>query len=103
MGLETDALMPIVTAREHFSIAIDMSLAFGIAFQLPIVLVALIWLDVVTPERLARLRRVALFLSVAIGAVLTPGDLVWTTLAMAVPLYVLYELGMILGRRVAPR
>ena len=101
MGLETDALTPIVTAREYFSFAIDMALAFGIAFQLPIVIVALIWLDVVTPERLARFRRVALFLSVVIGAVLTPGDLVWTTLAMAAPLYVLYELGLVVGRRVA--
>lgn len=101
MGLQTDALTPIITAREYFSFALDMALAFGLAFQLPIVIVGLVWLDVVTPERLVQLRRVALFGSVLIGALLTPGDLVWTTIAMAVPLYALYELSIVAARRVA--
>jgi sec-independent protein translocase protein TatC len=103
MGLQTDALTPIITAREYFSFAIDMALAFGLGFQLPIVVVGLVWLDVVTPERLVSLRRVALFGSVLVGALLTPGDLVWTTIAMAAPLYVLYEMSIIAARRVAGR
>ena len=103
MGLQTDALTPIVTAREYFAFALDMALAFGVSFQLPIVIVGLVWLDIVTPQRLAELRRVALFGSVLVGALLTPGDLVWTTIAMAVPLYALYEVGIVAGRRVARR
>jgi len=103
MGLQTDALTPVITAREYFAFAVDMALAFGIGFQLPIVIVGLVWLDIVTPQRLAELRRVALFGSVLVGALLTPGDLVWTTLAMAVPLYALYEVGIVVGRRVARR
>lgn len=103
MGLQTDALTPVITAREYFSFAIDMGLAFGLGFQLPIVVVALVWLDIVTPERLVALRRVALFGSVLVGALLTPGDLVWTTIAMAAPLYVLYEMSIIAARRVAGR
>jgi sec-independent protein translocase protein TatC len=63
----------------------------------------LVWLDIVTPQRLAELRRVALFGSVLVGALLTPGDLVWTTIAMAAPLYALYELSIVAGRRVARR
>ena len=100
MGLQTDALTPVITAREYFAFAVDMALAFGLGFQLPVVIVGLVWLDVVTPDRLARYRRVALFGSVVVGALLTPGDLVWTTIAMAVPLYALYELGIVVGRRV---
>ena len=103
MGLQTEALTPIITAREYFSFAIDMALAFGLGFQLPIVVVGLVWLDVVTPERLAGLRRAALFGSVVVGAFLTPGDLIWTTIAMAAPLYALYEVSIIAGRRVARR
>lgn len=103
MGLQTDALTPVITAREYFAFAVDMALAFGIGFQLPIIVVGLVWLDIVTPQRLAELRRAALFGSVLVGALLTPGDLVWTTLAMAVPLYALYEVGIIAGRRVARR
>jgi len=103
MGLQTDALTPIITAREYFAFAVDMALAFGLAFQLPIVVVGLVWLDIVTPERLVQLRRAALFGSALVGALLTPGDLVWTTIAMAVPLYALYELSIIAARRVAGR
>jgi sec-independent protein translocase protein TatC len=100
MGLQTDALTPIVTAREYFAFALDMALAFGVSFQLPIVIVGLVWLDIVTPERLVTFRRTALFGSAVIGALLTPGDLVWTTIAMAVPLYALYELSIVAARRV---
>ena len=100
MGLQTDALTPIVTAREYFAFALDMALAFGVSFQLPIVIVGLVWLDIVTPERLVKFRRSALFGSAVIGALLTPGDLVWTTIAMAVPLYALYELSIVTARRV---
>jgi sec-independent protein translocase protein TatC len=103
MGLQTDALTPVITAAEYFAFAVDMALAFGLGFQLPVVIVGLIWLDVVTPDRLARYRRVALFGSVLVGALLTPGDLVWTTIAMAAPLYALYELGMLAGRRIVTR
>jgi sec-independent protein translocase protein TatC len=103
MGLQTDALTPVVTAREYFAFAIDMALAFGLSFQLPIVIVGLAWLEIVTPEQLIAFRRPALFGSVAIGALLTPGDLVWTTLALATPLYLLYELSIIAARRVTPR
>lgn len=103
MGLQTDALTPVVTAREYFAFAIDMALAFGLSFQLPVVIVGLAWLEIVTPERLVHFRRYALFGSVLVGAFLTPGDLVWTTLALATPLYLLYELSIIVARRVTPR
>jgi len=103
MGLQTDALTPVITAREYFSFAVDMALAFGLSFQLPIAIVGLVWLDVISPDRLVQFRRVALFGSVAIGALLTPGDLVWTTIAMAAPLYGLYELSIVALRRVIRR
>ena len=103
MGLQTDALTPVITAHEYFDFAIDMALAFGLSFQLPIIVVGLAWLEIVTPQRLVALRRYALFGSVLVGALMTPGDLVWTTLALATPLYALYELSIIAARRVAPR
>lgn len=102
MGLQADALTPVVTAREYFAFTIDMALAVGLSFQLPVVIVWLVWLEVVTPERLVAFRRFALFGSVVVGAFLTPGDLIWTTLAMATPLYMLYELSILVVRRVTP-
>ena len=66
-------------------------------------IVGLAWLEIITPERLVAFRRYALFGSVAAGALLTPGDLVWTTLALAMPLYALYEISIIAARRVVSR
>jgi sec-independent protein translocase protein TatC len=98
MGIaqSTDALEPMITYREYFSFAVNMSLAFGLCFELPIVILLLATLGIVTPEFLRRYRRHALVLCVVAGALLSPGDLVWTTILLAAPLYLLYELSVIL-------
>ena len=98
MGIaqQTDALEPMITYREYFSFAVNMSLAFGLCFELPIVILLLATLGLVTPEFLRRYRRHALVLCVVTGALLSPGDLIWTTMLLAAPLYLLYELSVIL-------
>jgi sec-independent protein translocase protein TatC len=98
MGIakSTDALEPMITYREYFSFAVNMSLAFGLCFELPIVILLLATLGLVTPEFLRRYRRHALVLCVVTGALLSPGDLIWTTMLLAAPLYLLYELSVIL-------
>jgi sec-independent protein translocase protein TatC len=96
-------LAPMITAGEYFSFAFSLTLAFGIAFELPVVLLGLSALGLVSPQLLIRFRRHALVASVIIGAFLTPGDLIWTTIAMAVPLYLLYEISIVLSYFVARR
>jgi sec-independent protein translocase protein TatC len=97
------ALEPMITAGEYFSFASSLVLAFGVAFELPVVLLGLAALGIVTPRFLCRYRRHAVVGAVIIGAFLTPGDLVWTTVAMAVPLYLLYELSIALSYLVVRR
>jgi sec-independent protein translocase protein TatC len=96
IAANTDALEPMITYRDYFSFAVNMSLAFGLCFELPIVILLLATLGLVTPEFLRRYRRHALVLCVVAGALLSPGDLVWTTVLLAAPLYLLYELSVIL-------
>jgi sec-independent protein translocase protein TatC len=72
-----------------------MVLTFGVSFELPIVVLGLAALGIVTPQFLNKYRRHAIVLIVIIGAFLTPGDMVWTTIALSVPLYMLYELSVI--------
>lgn len=96
MGFQTDALQPMITASEYFGFAISMAIAFGLAFELPIVILALGALGVVSARFLSKFRRHALVACVIIGAFLTPGDLVWTTVLMTGPLYMLYELSIVL-------
>jgi sec-independent protein translocase protein TatC len=96
IAANTDALEPMITYRDYFSFAVNMSLAFGLCFELPIVILLLASLGLVTPEFLRRYRRHALVLCVVAGALLSPGDLIWTTMLLAAPLYLLYELSVIL-------
>jgi sec-independent protein translocase protein TatC len=96
MNFGGPSLDPMITASEYFGFAISMTLAFGICFELPIVIVSLALLGIVTPTFLNKFRRHAIVVCVIIGAFLTPGDLVWTTLAMAIPLYFLYEVSVLL-------
>jgi sec-independent protein translocase protein TatC len=97
LGFQTASMDPMISALEYFDFLLTMSLAFGLCFELPIVIVALTALGLVTPMMLRKYRRHAVVLCVFVGAFLTPGDLVWTTLAMAVPMYFLYELSILLS------
>jgi sec-independent protein translocase protein TatC len=91
----TSMMVPLITAEEYFGFVFTMVLTFGVSFELPIVVLALAALGIVTPQFLSKYRRHAVVLIVIIGAFLTPGDLIWTTIALAVPLYLLYELSVI--------
>jgi sec-independent protein translocase protein TatC len=103
MAFGGTALEPMITAADYFGFVFSLTLAFGVAFELPVVILALAALGIVTPAMLNRFRRHAIVAAVVIGAFLTPGDLVWTTIAMAVPLYLLYELSIVLSYAVERR
>jgi sec-independent protein translocase protein TatC len=94
-GFQSASLTPMITAEGYFDFVTSLVLAFGVAFETPIVLVALAGFGVVNAKQLAKGRRFALVGSVVAASVLTPGDLVTTTLAMAVPLYGLYEISIV--------
>lgn len=91
------ALTPLITAEDYFDFVFSMVLTFGISFELPIVILALAALGLVTPAFLSKYRRHAIVLIVFSAAFLTPGDMVWTTVALSVPLYGLYELSVLLA------
>jgi sec-independent protein translocase protein TatC len=74
-----------------------MVLAMGAVFELPIAVLLLSALGLVTPKFLARFRRHAFVGSYLAAAVITPGDLFVTSIALMVPLYLLYELSIVLS------
>jgi len=97
LAFQTASMEPMISGLEYFDFLFTMSLAFGLCFELPIVILVLTALGLVTPAFLRTYRRHAVVLCVFVGAFLTPGDLVMTTLAMAIPLYLLYELSILLS------
>lgn len=76
--------------------------AFGLAFQMPMVVLIFVWLDLVTPAMLTQYRRVAIVIMAVAAALLTPPDPV-SLMMMLTPLWLLYELSIIMARIVAFR
>jgi sec-independent protein translocase protein TatC len=93
-GLEAESLTPMITVSEYFGFVTSMCLAFGAVFEVPIVIVGVSALGIVSPQALGKFRRYAVLISYGAAAIITPGDLLTTTLALAVPLYLLYELSV---------
>jgi sec-independent protein translocase protein TatC len=94
LGFQSASLAPMITAAEYFGFATTMALALGALFELPILIVGLTALGLVRPWMLARWRRHALVLAFVVAAIISPGDFIGTTVLMAVPLYVLYEVSI---------
>jgi sec-independent protein translocase protein TatC len=95
MDFQTEALTPMITARDYFDFATSLALSMGAVFELPILLVGLTALGILTPKQLRQFRRHAFVASFAAAAIITPGDLITTTVMLMLPLYGLYEVSII--------
>ena len=85
-------------ARDYLRFAIKMLQVFGIAFQLPLVMVLLNRAGVLPRRAVARMRRYAIVIIVIAAAVLTPPDVV-SQILLALPMWALFELGLMFMRR----
>lgn len=84
---------------DYLSIVMHLIMAFGLSFQLPVVLILLVKAGVVQVATLRRGRRYAIVIIVVIAAFITPPD-VFSQIALSVPLYLLYEISIFLCRNV---
>lgn len=84
-------------AREYLSFAIKMLQVFGIAFQLPLVMVLLNRLGILSRERVLKMRRYAIVIIVIMAAVLTPPDIV-SQILLALPMWALFEASILFMR-----
>ena len=94
-GMAGTSFEVMYEAREYFGFVTMLALAFGIAFEVPLLLVALSALGILSANTLNKSRKFAVVLIFVASALLSPGDAIIATLAMAVPLYLLYELSVV--------
>jgi sec-independent protein translocase protein TatC len=91
-------LRPELTADKYLSFVSLMTVAFGVAFEFPVVLVFLLLARVLTTRQLRRWRRPAAVIIVVFAAVITPSQDPYSLFFMAAPMYIFYELSIIIGR-----
>jgi sec-independent protein translocase protein TatC len=103
LSFQTEAMQQMITIDKHLGFMIRLLLAFGIVFELPVVILILSVLGVVTPEFLAEKRRYAIAGIAILSAVLTPGDVITVTVMMMLPLMALYEVSIVISRVVSRR
>ena len=89
---------PLITVGSYISFAGMLMLAFGICFQLPLAAYFLGRIGIISSMMLRKGRRYAVILILIFAAILTPSPDVATQLMLAVPLYLLYELSIIIVR-----
>jgi sec-independent protein translocase protein TatC len=81
---------------EYLNIAMTLILAFGFAFELPLLLILLVHLGILGTEQLKKFRRFAVVINFIIAAVITPPDVI-SQLALAIPLCLLYEVAIVIA------
>jgi len=87
----------VIGINDYFNFLFQITIPFGIIFQLPIVLLFLTRLGVITPMLMVKVRKYAYFVLFIIAAFITPPDII-SHLIVTVPLFALYELSVMVSR-----
>ena len=92
-SFQTEAIQPFITYDAYFDFVLQVVLALGLSFELPLIILILAWLEVIGPAELSRFRRFAVVGAFIAGAVLSPGTDLVSMVMMTIPLLLLYEVG----------
>jgi sec-independent protein translocase protein TatC len=95
VGYSNEFLMSLPAVSEYFSLALRLLIAFGVIFEMPVLMVFLAKIGIVNLAMLNRHRKYAILINFIVAAILTPTPDVVNQLMMAVPLMVLYEISIV--------
>jgi len=96
------SITPAPDIEAYLNFVMTMFLAFGITFEIPIVVILLVRFGLVTVEQLLEWRSYVILGNAVIAAVITPPDVV-SMLALLIPMCLLYEVGVFVARYITPR
>ncbi len=92
------SLNQIFDPTKYLSLIVLLMVVFGITFEFPVILVSLEVAGILTPKQLSSWRRWAIVLIVVVAGVVTPSSDPFSMMALAVPLYVFYEVSIVVGK-----
>lgn len=96
-------VQPFFSISEYLGFVVNMALAFGFGFQIPIVVIFLASTHILSPARIASARKYVILVVALFAAVLTPTPDVGTMMLLAVPMYLLFEVGLAVSRLLQKR
>ena len=92
-----DGLAPVIGLNNFVGLMMNVALAFGAMFELPVVLLALVMANILSLETLRKQRSLVVVIILIVAAFLTPPDII-SQLMLGVPVYILFELTLLTGR-----
>lgn len=95
---KTENLIAILRIGDYIDFVLKFLLASGIVFELPLIIVLLSRMGIVSPTVLAKYRKFAFLGAFILGAILTPTPDIFNQTILSVPIYLLYELGILFAR-----
>lgn len=102
LGFATDFVSPMISVSRYISFIGGLTFAFAVVFELPLIILFLTKIGAVTPQFLSTKRRHIVVLIFILAAFLTPPDII-TQILMALPLLILYEIGIVFSKMVKRR
>jgi sec-independent protein translocase protein TatC len=97
IGFATEDIQALPSVKQYFSFTIRLLLAFGVVFELPVVVFFMTKIGLITPDSMKRFRKFAILSSFILSAILTPPD-VATQIMMALPIIILYEVSILISK-----
>lgn len=97
VGTAPEGVAVMTDISQYLDFVLTLFFAFGIAFEVPVATVLMVWMGVTTPEALVEKRPYIIVGAFVIGMLLTPPDVISQTL-LAVPMWLLFELGVVASR-----
>lgn len=96
-----DGVLMMTDIGAYLSFVVKLFFAFGLAFEVPVATVILVKMGITTPDKLAEKRPYIIIAAFILGMLLTPPDIFSQTL-LAIPVWLLFELGLFAARRIKP-
>jgi len=97
IGAAPQGVEVMTDISKYLDFTLTIFFAFGLAFEVPVAIIVLVWAGITTPADLAKKRAYVVVVAFVIGAVLTPPDVISQTL-LALPMWLLFEVGLFFSR-----
>ncbi len=98
LGVGGNSIQPFITADKYLTLVTLMLIAFGVSFEFPLLIIGLLLVRVVNTRQLRHIRRWVIVGITIFAAVITPSQDPFSLLLMSIPMYIFYEIAILVGR-----